>query len=575
MKLPLSNKNVYGMLVVHINMDTWQSWIRELLDEYEEVVVTDREGEVIFSTSDQFLASYGAFSEAEAAAGWQILGTGGEHYAVSASTSSILGWNYYVGYDMKNGQLAGFRLSGMLLLSLVLLMLNGLLISSYMIYRPVGRLVHDVMEENNPQEENDQIEGNELRYIATSIDHLRDDKQTLETALIQQRDKLLEQFELRLVRGEVRSEDEWNEYFTGLHLKSCSCFAAVVLVLNLRGENETQDNVDEDAICLKLTGEIPGELKQLTWMPPVYNACTICSLFGSEDESDLLLRVREFFEGVQRFVEEAYGFRMLMGVSATHTDYRHIRAAYRESINALTMPELHTAAGEDCHFYLSSSTVHGSAYNTAFEQSVRTGIKAMDKVQCYNAIDEFCQYLKGASTHDDATVYLLRFVDMILVTAIDTGLDLETLFPNGLRKTYREMIEVIEPNRVRRYMKWALVDPIIKARTELLENSSYSMMEAIEGKIAESRGNITLTECADALGVHSTYIWKVLKMEKDLSFTDYLEGYKMEEAKRLLLQTDMTVAEIAVELNYANAQNFIRFFSKKTGITPGKFRKLY
>ena len=56
---------------------------------------------------------------------------------------------------------------------------------------------------------------------------------------------------------------------------------------------------------------------------------------------------------------------------------------------------------------------------------------------------------------------------------------------------------------------------------------------------------------------------------------DYVEEYKLEEAMRLLLQTDLTVAEIAVRLNYTNAQNFIRFFSKSTGVTPGKFRKLY
>ena len=108
-----------------------------------------------------------------------------------------------------------------------------------------------------------------------------------------------------------------------------------------------------------------------------------------------------------------------------------------------------------------------------------------------------------------------------------------------------------------------------------MEGTSYSMMEEIQKKLEESKGNITLTECADALGVHPTYIWKILKMEKGKSFMDYLEEYKINEAKRLLLQTDKTVAEIAQELNYTNAQNFIRFFSKSTGVTPGKFRKLY
>jgi len=61
--------------------------------------------------------------------------------------------------------------------------------------------------------------------------------------------------------------------------------------------------------------------------------------------------------------------------------------------------------------------------------------------------------------------------------------------------------------------------------------------------------------------------------EKDMSFTDYVEEYKINLAKNLLEETDMTVTQIAAKLNYTNAQNFIRFFSKKVGTTPGKYRQ--
>jgi AraC-like DNA-binding protein len=40
------------------------------------------------------------------------------------------------------------------------------------------------------------------------------------------------------------------------------------------------------------------------------------------------------------------------------------------------------------------------------------------------------------------------------------------------------------------------------------------------------------------------------------------------------LQLNKSVSDIALELGYTNAQNFIRFFSKGTGLTPGKYRKL-
>ena len=99
------------------------------------------------------------------------------------------------------------------------------------------------------------------------------------------------------------------------------------------------------------------------------------------------------------------------------------------------------------------------------------------------------------------------------------------------------------------------------------------MMAQIEKKLADSKGNISLNQCADELNVTPTYIWKIMKAERGKTFSEYQEEYKIEEAKKLL-QMNKSVSEIAMELGYTNAQNFIRFFSKGTGLTPGKYRKL-
>ena len=45
------------------------------------------------------------------------------------------------------------------------------------------------------------------------------------------------------------------------------------------------------------------------------------------------------------------------------------------------------------------------------------------------------------------------------------------------------------------------------------------------------------------------------------------------EAKRLLVNADLTVSEIAYELNFADNSYFTRFFRKHTGVTPEEFRR--
>ena len=41
------------------------------------------------------------------------------------------------------------------------------------------------------------------------------------------------------------------------------------------------------------------------------------------------------------------------------------------------------------------------------------------------------------------------------------------------------------------------------------------------------------------------------------------------------METDMKISEIADKLKYKNPENFIRFFKKYTGMTPGKYRAAF
>lgn len=52
-------------------------------------------------------------------------------------------------------------------------------------------------------------------------------------------------------------------------------------------------------------------------------------------------------------------------------------------------------------------------------------------------------------------------------------------------------------------------------------------------------------------------------------------NYRLQMAQSLLKDTDLAIKEIAERLQYRNSQNFIRFFKKKLGMTPGDYRKEY
>lgn len=53
----------------------------------------------------------------------------------------------------------------------------------------------------------------------------------------------------------------------------------------------------------------------------------------------------------------------------------------------------------------------------------------------------------------------------------------------------------------------------------------------------------------------------------------YTNRLRIEHAKKMLVQTDKTILEIASETGYNNDQSFNRNFKKFEGLTPGEYRK--
>ena len=59
------------------------------------------------------------------------------------------------------------------------------------------------------------------------------------------------------------------------------------------------------------------------------------------------------------------------------------------------------------------------------------------------------------------------------------------------------------------------------------------------------------------------------------SFKDYLIMFRLTEAKKLLVTTDLSVEEISEQVGYINVNNFVRIFKKREFIKPLQYRKKF
>jgi len=91
---------------------------------------------------------------------------------------------------------------------------------------------------------------------------------------------------------------------------------------------------------------------------------------------------------------------------------------------------------------------------------------------------------------------------------------------------------------------------------------------------ARLRHKISVGELAALEYLGESRYRELFRRETGMSPSEYIEAQRTERAKDMLDGGDMTVAEVALAVGYADPHYFQRVFKKREGMTPGAYRKL-
>ncbi|MCI3937444.1 AraC family transcriptional regulator [Chryseobacterium aahli] len=84
--------------------------------------------------------------------------------------------------------------------------------------------------------------------------------------------------------------------------------------------------------------------------------------------------------------------------------------------------------------------------------------------------------------------------------------------------------------------------------------------------------NIKIEEISKILGINESKIRKEFKIHYHITIVDYISELRMLKAKKLIVNKELMIKEIAIDCGYEYVQNFTRAFKKKFGISPEKLR---
>ena len=89
------------------------------------------------------------------------------------------------------------------------------------------------------------------------------------------------------------------------------------------------------------------------------------------------------------------------------------------------------------------------------------------------------------------------------------------------------------------------------------------------------RERVTLDEVADVVHLSPSRVRHVFRDVSGVGFKEYATRVRLAEAKRLLLATDMSVAEVAQSVGYTNVHQFYTVFHRYGSMSPAEYRRHY
>lgn len=482
-------------------------------------------------------------------------------------------WNYIIPYE-KTKVLVGvapiaYAILGVCLIIIVIASIISKL-SAQKAYKPIEKLFYSLKR----VDEDKDINGEYIEYVYRGIEQLIDSNESMSVELKEKLRRAEELFLLKLIKGDI-TEHTLNEYKNMLHINQVENKNMVLLVCEIQnGYNCLQQHIDE-------LGFIQNIKEKFTFCESVYTltignqiVVLLCITDHQEEWIDIIIAAGK---ELVRQVDQEYNYKLRISISKKVSEFLKVESLYKECIEMLRRKDIELEEQEEAviqyNQFIESIQEFEVRYPKHIEDEILGAILTHNRKDIEEKVNRFIETIDNQSIRGTERYYFYMKLSIALV---------EFAMNQGIMILENEQIEIDKPYHmlsrdvlIREFMQ-NLIDPIVDRLEEGLESNRKRIVLEINKLLLEECDNdITLKECAYKLNYHPTYIWRILKEEMNTTFSDYLLELRLTKAKKLLTDTDLSIKEIAAELRYNNSQNFIRYFKKLEGVTPGEFRKTY
>ncbi len=300
---------------------------------------------------------------------------------------------------------------------------------------------------------------------------------------------------------------------------------------------------------------------------PETNASTINSLIS-------LLK-----EGIS-VISNEFEFKYVISLSEAETGIENLSLLYSHMIMNF---ETIASNDESGTIYRYSDEVYDSSDNSSskefnvMETHLYNAIKAKDFDKAIEYIGQLNKLFRDLQKSNSTQIYLLR-LSSTLASSLSTVVD-DTTFNSILNDIFIKGTLII-PHEYLDIIKTLLAD----IKNNYIDNTAVKQRTHSENELSEKVNKYILANisCKDLsipmiceyMNIPSRILSDEYKAQTGTTMSKYIQTSRVELAKKLLLETDLSINEITEQVGYEYALSFTRLFKKYEQVSPSEYRQI-
>ena len=487
-------------------------------------------------------------------------------YFVAFSNIPITGWEYVTAVPLKN--LIGvsmFDTSVWLMIFTCLLI--ALLFSIFginMAYKPIDKLYNLAIKHANKPEQADKG-----IYLTRVFDRMLDENDNMRESIKKSLPILQEKVLMQIVMQE-ESENLHGGMLENLNISFDSEFFRIAVISY--DINESSDTME--MLKVEVFNEYWKECLsgQGTVYIVLFEPKKFFFVINYDDERKDSSYWRDWFtEYIEAFKEE-FSCDITGGMSLKKTSVKELNAAF---VEALKTYERQIVVGPgfmeiyDKHYRFHQ---HQISYPFELTQNLLNVLKTQDSKNADAIIKSIEEFFSENPPKNQFVLrqILLHMSGEIRKLLIDTGIDEE-----HNERLDKECLKMIEAGNLKGYIESLkkLAYKVQETYKEYYSSGRHNMVMDIKNYIEENYSEpITPTDIAKQFYISPTYLYRLMKSERNMSPAHYVTKIRCEKALTKLRDTELPVKSISKLCGFDSSQSFYRNFKKAYGCTPSEYR---